>query len=124
MAKKELTEKQKEVLARNNFKNKTPAERSALGAKGAAVTNKIKAEKIKLQDSLEFIWGLKFDNAQKFSEWFDTLPPKEQAAVLLAILPKKQTNEINGSLEVQKVFVSPELHKATLEHIKSVINDK
>ena len=67
---------------------------------------------------------MKFDNAQKFSEWFDTLPPKEQAAVLLAILPKKQTNEINGSLEVQKVFVSPELHKATLEHIKSVINDK
>lgn len=122
--KKKLSEKQKAVLEKHNFKNKTPAERSELGARGAAKTNKIKEEKIKLEDSLNFIWGLKFDNAQKFEEWFDTLPPKEQTAVLLAILPKKQINEFSGGLEVQKVFVTPEMQEKTLEHIKKVINDK
>ena len=38
-------------------------------------------------------------------------------------VPKDQL-EITGGLEVQKVFISPELHEKTLEHIKQVINDQ
>jgi len=123
--KRVLSEKQKEVLERNNFKNKTPAERSELGAKGAAATNKIKAEKVKLEDSPIFIWDLLFDTAEKFQKWFATLPPKEQKDVLLAILPKaKQTNEIIGSLGLEKVFITKEETKDTDNHIDDFINDE
>ena len=49
MAKKELSEKQKEILAKNNFKNKPRAERSALGAKGAQKTNQLKKKKLNVK---------------------------------------------------------------------------
>lgn len=32
--------------------------------------------------------------------------------------------ELTGDLNVQKVFVTPEMHQATLEHIKKVTNDQ
>lgn len=34
-----------------------------------------------------------------------------------------QKKEILGNIGVEKIFITPEEHKATLEHIKSVIND-
>ena len=37
---------------------------------------------------------------------------------------KTQKNELSGGLEVQKVFVTPEMTEKTLEHIKKVINDQ
>lgn len=37
---------------------------------------------------------------------------------------KKDKKELTGDLNVQKVFVTPEMHQATLEHIKQVINDQ
>lgn len=122
--KRVLSEKQKAVLEKNNFRNKTPAERSELGAKGAARTNQIKAEKVKLEDSPIFIWDLLFDNAEKFKKWFDTLPPKEQKDVLLAILPKaKQTNEIIGNIGLEKVFITQEEAQETDNHIDDFINE-
>lgn len=35
-----------------------------------------------------------------------------------------QKQEITGNLDIQKIFISPEEHDATLKHIEDVINDK
>lgn len=37
---------------------------------------------------------------------------------------KKDKKELSGNVGVQKVFVTPEMQEATLEHIKQVINDQ
>ena len=34
------------------------------------------------------------------------------------------TTELTGSVDVQKIFITPEEHDATLKHIEDVINDK
>jgi hypothetical protein len=36
----------------------------------------------------------------------------------------KNKTEISGSLDIQKIFITPEEHDATLKHIEDVINDK
>lgn len=99
--KKELSEKQKEVLERNNFKNKTPAERSKLGAKGAEKTNQIKAEKKSREEGNLFIWDRYFSTADKMDEFWNELSAKDKATILMAILPKdKQVNEIIGGVNL------------------------
>ena len=37
---------------------------------------------------------------------------------------EKQVTELQGSLGVQKIYISPEQHKSTEEHIETVINDQ
>lgn len=37
---------------------------------------------------------------------------------------EKQVTELQGALGVQKIYISPEQHKSTLEHIETVINDQ
>lgn len=37
---------------------------------------------------------------------------------------EKQITELQGSVGVQKVFITQEQHNATLEHIETVINDQ
>lgn len=53
---------------------------------------------------------------------------KDKVAAAKAIIDvsglKKDKKELTGDLNVQKVFVTPEMHQATLEHIKQVINDQ
>lgn len=120
--KKKLSEKQKEVLAKNNFKNKTPAERRRLGAKGAAKTNKIKAEKIARSQSKDWAWeqyGKAFleDIAQNGT-------PKEKAEIIKALFPNdKQMNELSGGVSIEKIFITQEEKQATDKHIDDVIND-
>lgn len=53
---------------------------------------------------------------------------KDKVAAAKAIIDvsglKKDKKELTGDLNVQKVFVTPEMHQATLEHINQVINDQ
>ena len=37
---------------------------------------------------------------------------------------EKQVTELQGALGVQKIYISPEQHKSTEEHIETVINDQ
>lgn len=37
---------------------------------------------------------------------------------------EKQVTELQGALGVQKIYISPEQHKSTLEHIETVVNDQ
>ena len=37
---------------------------------------------------------------------------------------ESQTTELTGSVDVQKIFITPEEHNATIKHIKDVINDQ
>ena len=121
--KKKLSEKQKEILEKNNFKNKTPAERRKLGAKGAAKTNKIKAEKIARSQAKDWAWeeyGKPFleDIAKNGS-------PKEKAEIIKALFPNdKQINEFTGGVSIEKIFITQEEKEATDQHINNVINDE
>lgn len=37
---------------------------------------------------------------------------------------EKQVTELQGSLGVKRVYITPEQHNATIEHIETVINDQ
>lgn len=125
MAKKELSEKQKEVLEKYSFKNKPRAVRSKLGAKGAERTNQIKAEKKSREEGNIFIWDRYFSTADKMDEFWEQLSPKDKASILMAILPKdKQVNEIIGNLGVKKEFITAEEVKATDRLIEQTYNEQ
>lgn len=125
-----MTDKPKRKMSENSLKNLQPFTQGSDKSREAqkeSVKARLRnsAEKVKLEDSPIFIWDLLFDTAEKFQKWFATLPPKEQKDVLLAILPKaKQTNEIIGSLGLEKVFITKEETKDTDNHIDDFINDE
>ena len=126
--KKQLSEKQKEVLARNNFKNKTRAERSELGAKGAEITNRIKAEKKSRQERLDWLDEL-LDDAGIYVESIEQIKKEVKEGnlknflALFALIkkPDTQTQQLTGSIGFEKVFITPEEDKATEKHIKDFI---
>lgn len=128
--KKQLSEKQKEILARNNFKNKTPAERSAIGAKGAEVTNRIKAEKKSRQERLDWLDEL-LDDAGIYEESIEQIKKEVRNGnlrnflALFALIkkPDTQTQQLVGSIGLEKVFISPKEQKETDKHIDDFIND-
>ena len=86
MAKKELSEKQKEVLEKNNFKNKTPAERRELGARGAAKTNQIREEKRTFAQICEIIAKLPDEETGELNE----------IAVINAIFKKAKNGDVSA----------------------------
>lgn len=122
MAKKELSEKQKEILAKNNFKNKPRAERSALGAKGAQKTNQIKKEKIKRENSKDWTWD-KY-GTELIEDIVKNGSTKDKVELVKTLLPNdKQINELAGSLGIEKIFITQEEKNATDKHIDDFIND-
>lgn len=124
MGKKELSEKQKEVLAKNNFKNKPRAVRSELGAKGAKKTNQIKQENIEREFSADYGWKKFFGTDKKLEEFWESLSPKDKKDIFIRLLPpEKQTQEILGSLGIEKIFITQEEKEATDKHIDDFIND-
>lgn len=128
--KKQLSEKQKEVLARNNFKNKTPAERSELGAKGAETTNRIKAEKKSRQERLDWLDEL-LDDAGIYTESIEQIKKEVKGGnlrnflALFALIkkPDTQTQQLIGNLGIEKVFITKDEIKETDNHIDDFIND-
>ena len=67
---------------------RTRAERQELGKKGAEVTNRIKAEKKSREEGNVFIWDRYFSTGEKMDEFWNSLTPKDKAAILMSILPK------------------------------------
>lgn len=53
---------------------------------------------------------------------------KDKVSAAKAILDvsglKKDKHEMSGGVEVQRIFVTPEMHEATMKHIQEVINDQ
>ena len=128
--KKQLSEKQKEVLARNNFKNKTPAERSALGAKGAETTNKLKAEKKSRQERLDWLVEL-LEDAGIYTESIKQIKKEVKGGnlrnflALFALIkkPDTQTQQLIGNLGIEKVFITKDEASETDNHIDGFLND-
>jgi len=103
---------------------RTRAERQELGKKGAEVTNRIKAEKKSREEGNVFIWDRYFSTGEKMDEFWNSLTPKDKAAILMSILPKdKQVNELIGSIGIQKVFVTPEMIDEAKEKTKELLED-
>lgn len=114
----------------------TPEEIKAMSSKGGKKSAEIKRKRKALREELLALLSAKTkdENGKK-----ETLQKKISVAlinkaiagdtkafeVIRDTIGEKPTDkqEISGNLEVQKIFVSPEMHKETLEHIKSVIND-
>lgn len=103
---------------------------------GKARAKKIKETK-KIKEYLEIGLELPISDKQgntysrkeagvlKLIERYEKGDPKAFDTVVELLGEKPATKqEVSGGLEVQKVFVTPEMHKATLEHIKQVINDQ
>ena len=121
--KKELSEKQKEVLERNNFKNKPPAVRRALGAKGAEKTNQIKREKIARENSKEWAWEqYGKDFLEDIAKYGTT---KDKVEVIEALFPTdKQVNDINfKNLNPDVIVETIEMRKKAEAYTKKLLND-
>lgn len=104
------------------FSERTQAERRELGKRGAEVTNRIKAEKIKRAEANEYIWEALGEKTIK--EVLETGTLAQKIDLIKAILPKDAQNQIiSGSLDIQKIFISPEEKKETDEHIENFINE-
>ena len=119
---------QKKKISENSMKNlipfseRTQAERRELGKRGAEVTNRIKAEKIKRAEANEYIWEALGEKTIK--EVLETGTLAQKIDLIKAILPKDAQNQIiSGSLDIQKIFISPEEKKETDEHIENFINE-
>lgn len=116
----------KRKMSENSLKNLkkdfTPAERSENGRKGAAKTNQIKKENIKRETAKEWLWnefGVELSN-----EIIKSGTTKDKLELLKAILPPdKLTNEVTGSIGIEKIFITQEEKEATDKHIDDVIND-
>lgn len=125
MTKRELTEQQIENLKKgqNYFANSKEIARDAQ-KKSVESRKKNAEEKIRRLDANDYLWDSKFGTAKQINELWEQLSIKDKKDILMKLLPPdKQTNEIVGNIGVEKIYISPEEHKATLEHIKSVIED-
>ena len=100
---------------------RTQAERRELGKKGAEVTNAIKREKIKRAEANEYIWEMLGEKTVK--EVLEQGTIAQKIDLLKAILPKDAQNQIlSGSLDIQKIFVTPQEKEEAEKHIDDFIN--
>lgn len=123
---KHAMDRQKKKISEKSLKNLkmdfTRAERQENGRKGAEITNRIKAEKVKRAEANEYIWEALGEKTVK--EVLETGTLAQKIDLIKAILPKDAQNQIiSGSLDIQKIFISPEEKKETDEHIESFINE-
>lgn len=101
---------------------RTPSERREIAKKGAEATNALKKEKIKRAEANEYIWEALGEKTIK--EVLETGTLAQKIDLIKAILPKDAQNQIiSGSLDIQKIFISPEEKKETDEHIENFINE-
>ena len=121
--KRKMSENSLKNLEKGNLANKTPSERKEIARKGAEKTNQMRAAKIKRENAKEWLWneyGLTLSE-----EVLKCGSVKDKLELLKAILPTdKQTNEIIGSVGVQKIFVTPEMQKEAEEETKKLLDNE
>lgn len=92
--------------------------------KSVAARLENKEKNIERSESAEYAWRKFFGTDQKLEDFWKSLSDKDKKDIFIRLLPPdKQTNEILGSLGVEKIFVTPEEVKETDKHIEDVIND-
>lgn len=118
----------KRKMSENSLKNLTPItersekEQRKMRSKGGKKSGETRRKKIKRENAKEWLWdeyGIDLS-----AEVLKNGTTKDKLDLLKAILPTdKQTNELIGKLGVEKIFITPQEHQETMEHIQSVIND-
>lgn len=115
-----MTEKPKKKVSENSLKNlkpmseRSPSERKEIARKGAAKTNQIKAQKVKRENALAWLW----DNygIQLATDIFENGSIKDKTEFFKAILPKDKQIENNINL-IHQIVVEDEKHKQMLEDL-------
>lgn len=113
-----MSDKQKRKVSPKSLQNLkkdfTPAERSENGRKGAEKTNKIKAQKVKRENALAWLWdeyGIKLTD-----DILKNGTTKDKTELLKAILPKDKQIENNINF-IPQIVVEDEKHKQMLEDL-------
>ena len=131
MAKRKMSENSLKNLEKGNFANKNPAERKEIARKGAERTNQIKREKRKRENMLFELFEL-LDREGIIDGTIDTIKEevkngniKNAIELLKLVRPNElQMQQISGSLEIQKVFITEKEQQETDKHIDDVINEQ
>ena len=131
MAKRKMSENSLKNLEKGNFANKNPAERKEIARKGAERTNQIKREKRKRENMLFELFEL-LDREGIIDGTIDTIKEevkngniKNAIELLKLVKPNElQMQQISGSLEIQKVFITEKEQQETDKHIDDVINEQ
>ena len=122
--KKELSEKQKEVIEKNKFRANCPTVARKNQKKAVKARKKNQEEKIEREAAAEYAWKKFFGTDEKLEDFWESLSPKDKKDVFNRLLPpEKQTQEILGNLGIEKIFITQEEKNATDKHIDDFIND-
>lgn len=120
MAKRNMSEKQLANLEKGNFALKSPAERKEIATRGAEAANRVKAEKVKREQANEYIWEK--IGVATVDEVLTLGTTQQKLDLLKAVLPKDVLEQkLSGSLDIQKIFITPEEKKETDEHIDGIV---
>lgn len=118
-----------------NLKRPSPSEARENGRKGGIASGEARRERKKIKEYLEIALTSAIKDKQgneytrleagvlKLVERYVKGDQKAFDTVVELLGEKPALKQEITNTTPQKVFISPELHNATLEHIKSVIND-
>lgn len=127
----------KRKMSENSLKNLKPmserpqSERIEIARKGAAKTNQIKAEKRKRENMLPILFEL-LDKAGIIDGSIETIAEevkngnvKNALELLKLVKPNEvQQQQIFGTMDVQKIFITEKEQKETKKHIYETINEQ
>lgn len=123
--KRRITEKQKANLQTEKYKftSDNPERAQKAQKKSVEKRHENKQKRIELESAANHIWQeLGLDTVEQVKREGTLTQKIDLIKSALSKITQKQ--EITGNLEIQKIFISPEEHDATLKHIEDVINDK
>lgn len=96
-------------------------EQRAMRSKGGINSGISRNKEIRRQDALDYIW--KEYGVKTVEEIMIGGTPAQRLDLLKAILPKDAQNQIlSGSLDIQKIFVTPQEKEEAEKHIDDFIN--
>lgn len=120
MAKRNMSPNQLANLEKGNLAKKSPAERKEIATRGAEAANRVKAEKVKRENANEYIWEK--IGVATVDEVLTQGTTQQKLDLLKAVLPKDMLEQkLTGSLDIQKIFITPEEKKETDEHIDKIV---
>lgn len=118
----------KRKMSEESLKNLTPFTQNSEKSREAQKKSVLKRQenkenKIAREESKDWTWE---QYGLKFLEFIDKYgDAKTKADIVKALFPNdKQTQEILGSLGIEKIFVTPDEAKETDEHINKFLNDE
>lgn len=118
MAKRKMSENSLNNLRPMNTRNQS--ERIEIAKKGAEAANKVKAEKVKRENANEYIWEK--IGVPVVEEVLTQGTTQQKLELLKSVLPKDALEQkLSGSLDIQKIFITPEEKKETDDHIDNII---